>query len=98
MINCYHKGDRPRVSAEFEDSSGNAVDPTTLTFKYTDPSGNVSTLEYGGSPADIVKDSTGNYHIDIDADEAGEWFYKWIATGNAQGGEPGQFKVLPDQY
>lgn len=60
--------------------AGTAVDPTGVFAKYRDPSGNVDTLEYGVD-AELVKDSTGNYHVDIPADEAGWFIYYFYSTG-----------------
>jgi hypothetical protein len=50
----YDIGDAVRCSATFKDSSNAAVNPTTVTFKYKDPSGNVATLVYGTDAA-LVK-------------------------------------------
>lgn len=91
-INAYNVGDQARISGAFTTAAGVAQDPTALTFKYTDPSGNVTTLVYNTDAA-LVKDSTGNYHVDIDIDERGRWFYRWIATGTGAGSEPGEFMV-----
>ena len=76
--NIYDIGDLPRISGAFT-VGGTATDPTTITLKIEDPSGNVTTYTY--ALAEIIKDSTGNYHKDISLDESGYWHYLWIGTG-----------------
>jgi len=78
MANVYHKDNRIRISGAFT-VGGTATDPTTITLKIEDPSGNVTAYTY--ALAEIVKDSTGNYHKDISLDESGYWHYLWIGTG-----------------
>lgn len=83
MPNTYDVGDLVRVSGSFTDSDGTAVDPTTLTVYYKDPSGNVSEL-VNGTDTDVVKSATGNYYTDISIDEVGRWYYRFKGTGSAQ--------------
>jgi hypothetical protein len=63
MINYYKKGQKVRVSCIFA-VNGTPTDPTTITCKVMDPSRNVSTYVFG-TGADLVKDSTGVYHVDV---------------------------------
>lgn len=79
----YHVGDVVRVTGAWTNAAGVAIDPTGVLARYADPSGNVTTLTYGIDAA-LVKDSTGNYHVDIDADEAGVWFVRFYSTGTGQ--------------
>lgn len=95
-INVYDVGDLVTVSGAFTDTSDDPADPSTVSLAYTDPSGNVTTLVFGVD-ADVVKDSTGNYHVDVSVDEAGDWHYRWISTGTGQGAQLGQFAVKPRQ-
>jgi uncharacterized protein YfaS (alpha-2-macroglobulin family) len=73
MTNLYKKGQKVRCAAMFR-VNGVLTDPTSVTFKSKDPSGNVSTE----TP---VRDSTGNYHVDVTTDENGEWPYRFEGTG-----------------
>jgi len=79
--NVYDKGDEVRFSCTFKDLNGNAVDPTTVVFKIKDPSSNVTTYTYG-TDSEVVKDSTGNYHVDYVVDESGTWSVRWEGSGN----------------
>lgn len=94
-INVHQKGDLVRVSAAFKNDAGTAADPTTVSFRYTKPSGTVTTLVYLTDAA-LVKDSVGNYHVDLDANEAGIWVHVFIGTGTVQQVQDGEFTVSPN--
>ncbi len=95
-INVYDIGDLVTVRGAFTDAAGLPADPAAVSVAYEDPSGNVTTLVYGVDAA-VVKDSTGNYSLEISIDEAGDWHYRWIATGTGQGAQLGQFAVKNNQ-
>jgi len=95
--NSYDKGDLVRISAAFTNSAGTAIDPTAVLCKFTDPSGNTTTYTYN-TDAELVKDSTGNYHVDIDADEAGLWYYRFYATGTGQSAAEDNFHVKTSKF
>jgi hypothetical protein len=95
-INVYHKGDVVRVTAEFEDENGAAIDPTTITLKTMDPSGNIATYTYAGGT--VTKAAVGSYYKDVDADEEGDWHCWWESTGSGQAAEPTQFVVEPTPF
>lgn len=87
----YDTGDLVRVSAAFKDSTNAAIDPTVVRFKFKRPdTGVVTTYVYGVDGA-LVKDSAGNYHVDISADAAGEWPYRFESTGTGQAAQEGSF-------
>ena len=96
--NNYDLGDKVKVSATFTDpdDSEAAYDPSVVKVSHKDPSGNVTTWTYG-TDSEVVKDSTGNYHALIDADEAGTWYYRWFSTGTGQAAEEQQFRVKAAQ-
>lgn len=92
-VNRYDVNDLVRVTALFKNAAGTLIDPSgTITFKYQDPSGNESTDTYfGGTTASIVREATGTYHLDIDVDEAGVWYYKAKAVGTGQAADEQMF-------
>lgn len=96
-INTYDVGDLVRVSGEFKASGGALSDPTVVYVKYKDPSGNETTKQYGVDAA-VVKDATGQYHLDIDVDEAGTWYYRWYSTGTGQAAKEVEFIVDPSAF
>lgn len=90
----YMAGDKVRVTATFTDnaSPANLIDPGGLTLKYRVAGGAAVTKTY---PADVVRDSLGVYHYDIDTTGApGTYAYEFIATGTGQVAGADSFVVL----
>lgn len=94
-IDTVNKGELRRVQGAFIDTADQPVDPTTVTLKVMDPSGNIDTYTYS---ATLIRASQGVYYRDVDADEEGDWHYWWVSTGTGQGAEPGQFLVVPTPF
>ncbi len=95
-MNAYDLGDTRRLSAAFNiaANSPTATDPTTLNFKMREPDGTVTTyLE--GTDAELVKDSTGNFHVDWLLAQVGRHRYRWVGTGAAAEADTGAFESLP---
>lgn len=92
MTTEYITGQLVRVDAAWTDLSGNAIDPTAVMCTVTDPDGVGTTYTYGDG-AEIVRDAVGSYHIDINADSAGYWRYRWYSTGTGQAAARGGFVV-----
>lgn len=92
MINVYQKGDLARISGVFKNAAGVATDPTTVSFKYVKPSGIIVSLAYPADAA-VVRNSAGDFYVDISVNEPGTWFYRFIGTGAVQVVEEGQFGV-----
>jgi hypothetical protein len=93
--NNYDEGDLVRLTAAFTVASV-ATDPTTVTLKVKDPSGNVTTYTY--ALAEVTKDSTGNYHKDITIDEPGVWYYRWIGTGTVVAADEARLDVASSEF
>lgn len=90
-------GDVVRVSGYWT-INGVAVDPGTgPTFKIKDPSGNILTKTYPGD-AEVVKDGTGIFHMDVDIDESGTWHYRVYATGTGKAAEEGDIAVGQSEF
>ena len=97
-MGSHDKGNTVRVSAAFTTvATGAALDPTAVYCEYRDPSGNVTALVYGMDDA-LIKDSVGNYHVDIDADESGKWYYRFFSTGTGKAAGKGSFTVNPPDF
>lgn len=79
-MNVYDRGDVVRVSAAFTNPAGAATDPTTVRVLYKYFESAVTTLVYPTDAA-LVKDSTGNYHVDIDLIAEGVWSIRIEGTG-----------------
>jgi uncharacterized protein YfaS (alpha-2-macroglobulin family) len=91
MLNIYEVGQRVRCAVTFT-VNGTNTDPTTVKAKVKDPSGNITTYTYG-SDTELVKDVTGQYHIDVDTDERGEWHIRFEGTGTCMAVEESAFRV-----
>lgn len=96
-INVYQKGDLARITGAFTNPDDDAIDPTALSLFVTTPGG-VTTEYVYGVDAEVVKDSVGNYHADISADESGQWLYRWASTGTGQAAENSEFMVEPSAF
>ena len=94
-INQYEIGDVVRVSGVFTNQvRGAAIDPAVVTFLYKPYLLPTVTLTYGIDAA-VVRDGTGNYHVDVDANASGPWTWRWASTGIGQAADEGQFYVKP---
>ena len=90
-VNQYDVGDLVRVSVVFRSIGDNVpTDPTGVTMKYRLGTGSATTLVYG-TDAGLVKDSTGGYHVDVDVDGDGTWYYRFAGTGAIQAAVEGSF-------
>lgn len=74
--------------------SGVDTDPTTVTGSVRKPDGTITA--YTVTTNQIVKDSTGKYHLDVTVDQPGHWAYKLVGTGVATDTGEGTFYVNPD--
>lgn len=91
-VNSYEQGSRVRLTGGFTDASGSAVDPATVKFRVRPPGGLVTEYVYGTDAA-LVKDSPGNYHVDVDADTPGQWVYRFFSTGTGKASKDRVFNV-----
>lgn len=87
----YDVGDSVKVSGTFK-VAGVDTDPTTVTVSYKKPDGTVVSKVYL-TDAEVVKDATGQYHMDIPVDASGRWHYRFVGTDAAKAAEEGDFYV-----
>jgi uncharacterized protein YfaS (alpha-2-macroglobulin family) len=93
-MNSYDQGDLVRVAAVFTDEAGTATDPDQTFVTFRTPTGTLTTYE-DGVDVELVRDSAGTYHIDIDASIAGVWRVRFYSTGTGQAAETTEFYVEP---
>ncbi len=91
----YDEGNVLRIPFEFRNTSDALFDPAVIKFEFRKPNAAVVTYTY---PTDVqlVKDSTGKYHVDLDLDVSGHWLYRPYSTGTGKAAEPGTFTVKAD--
>jgi hypothetical protein len=85
-------GSNVRVTATFG-PTGSPANPSAVFFKFKDPSGNVTTYTYGVD-LQIVNPSAGVFYVDVDADEAGTFKWRFYSTGTGKAADEGSFEVV----
>lgn len=93
----YTIGNLIRVSAAFTNSGGSAVDPGQVKAKLKSPLGVITTYTYGTDAA-LVKDSTGNYHLDVEPTVQGVWKYRWEGLTSNKGAGESSFTVAESVF
>jgi len=92
-MKLYSKGSLVRVSFEFRQESDDSLhDPTAVFFTWKVNDGTATLLTYLIDAA-LVKDATGQYHVDIDASAAGIYKTRAYATGTGQSAEERHFEA-----
>jgi hypothetical protein len=76
---------------------GTLTDPTTVTFKFKNPAGTVTTWVYGVG-AEVKKSATGSYWAVVPLDSAGSWYHRWEGTGTAKGAKERLVQVQPSKF
>lgn len=96
---------RPPTAEEIADGTAcdaddmQPVDPDGVVAKVLRPGETIpSEHAYLDSPDDIVRDDTGQYHLDVSADAAGEWAYRFEGSGTAQSANEHAFKVSESRF
>ena len=89
--NHWAVGNLVRVAGVIKDASQVLIDPTTVRFKFKRPDTGAVTSYLYLTDAQVVRDSQGNYHVDVSADAAGEWPYRYESTGTGQAAQEGSF-------
>src|SRR5262245_47032462 len=87
----YAQGDLAVASAVFTVSDA-AADPTTVKVTVVRPDSQRQTYTYT-TDAQVVKDSTGNYHINLSCVVPGSWRVWWHAEGTGQAADEVTFIV-----
>ncbi len=82
----YDIGDVVRCTASITSVGGVYVDPTTLVFYVKSPDGITTDYTYGADP-EVIKAGVGQYYIDVDLSEAGQWHYRYVSTTPNASGE-----------
>lgn len=95
-IGVFQVGDKVRLSAAFSDINEAAADPGGVLCKVREPDGTVTTYIYG-TDADLVKDSTGHYHLDFLTTQSGRHRYGFYGITSGQAVAESEFRVQPSK-
>ncbi len=96
MVTEYDIGDLVRSSTSFTNTAGAATDPTVINVKFRLKDGAITTYVYS-TDAELVKDSTGEYHVDISASAAGTVYVYWNGTGTVVAADEDSWVVKPSR-
>jgi hypothetical protein len=78
-MNYYKLGQKVRCIVNFK-VNNILTDPTAVTCKVMNPSKQIDTYVFGTN-GELVKDSTGIYHLDVVVDEKKQWNVRFEGTG-----------------
>ena len=93
---AYYPGEQVRVKCEFRVDDV-LTDPTGVVFKYKPPVGAIVTYTYGTDP-ELVKASTGTYHVDLTLTDDGKWEVRFEGTGAVVAAVEGIVKVASSVF
>ena len=82
-MEVFNLGQKIRVGYSYTTQAGVAADPGAVFVVVRDPGSNVTTYQYGVD-AEVVKDDSGEYHIDLSLSVAGIWAVRGYSTGSVQ--------------
>lgn len=90
-------GQKIRITATFKDENGAEADPSAVYCQIKDEAGTVTSYQYTVDP-EVVKDNTGIYHLDVDLDAVGWWYWRWYSTGNYQAANEGRIRCQESEF
>lgn len=95
-MESYPEGRLVRLVGNFTTAAGAYQDPSMVRVVIETPTGVQTSYTYNVG-LNVVKDSTGVYHVDIDTTgHPGVWLYRWYSTGTGQTATTDDaFQVLP---
>lgn len=82
-LDYYDLGQRLLSRVTFLDENDVPGDPTSITFKWKDPDGNITTKIYGVG-LDVVRESEGTYICRFTVNMPGKWAVRWEGTGEIE--------------
>lgn len=85
------------LEASFVDDNGDPINPSTVKVWVKDPS-DVETAYVYGVDAAVIRDSTGEYHMDYELISHGKYWWRWEADGNVDGADEDPIFVRRSQF
>lgn len=89
MTCTFDIGDYIRIDATFV-SGSSLIDPTVVNLEIREPNGTRTVFVY---PATVFKKSLGIFYRDVYMNDAGQWWYRWYASGTIISEEEQYFYV-----
>jgi hypothetical protein len=79
-MESYPLGSLVRFSETFTNTiTGALADPTTVVIKFRDPAGVETSYSLAGGQ--VVRDSIGAFHFDLQLNTTGTWLRRWVGGG-----------------
>lgn len=97
MTTTYDEGQLVRLTGTFTTLAGALHDPTVVKVRWLTPAGAI-TIKIYGVDGEVVRDSLGVYHLDVDASSQGTWKFRWEATGTGQAAKESEFFVRASAF
>ena len=91
-VGVYDIGDLVTCGATFATVAGVSTDPDVVNFGMRSPDGTKTSYIYL-TDAELIKDDTGDYHVDVTPLVSGTWFYEFTGVGTINATEEGKFFV-----
>ena len=98
LMATFDIGDRIRLGVTFKDIADELSDPTEVTIKHRNSTAGSATAIYDGGAGAVVKDGTGAYHLDIDLDNPGRWYWRAQGDDTPEAAGERSFSVRASQF
>lgn len=86
-----------RCSVVFTNDAGVPSDPGEVNFQLHNPNGSPTNYVYGTN-AELVKDSVGHYHVDVNGSISGKWAFRFYSTGDGQAANESSFRIGASEF
>ena len=84
-MQVHNLGQKVRVTYSYTNAAGQAADPDAVFVAVKEPGASTTTYQYGVD-SEVVKDDTGEYHVDLSLSTTGIWAVRGYSTGSVQAG------------
>lgn len=92
-MNTYPRGTSVKVSVEFRAVETAALfDPDAVVCLVKAPDGTESELVYGVDD-EVVRDGVGAYHMWVEGDQSGAYYYRWKGDGDTNVANEAEFYI-----
>ena len=96
-MNGFEPTSRIRIRARIKNWDGDLANPTTLQCTVHEPDGTNTTFVWN-TDTELVRESTGEFYIDWDADQSGLHKYRWQAGGTIVAAFGGSFNIRQSRF
>lgn len=95
-MSSYNPKSSVRLTVTFQYDSAD-TDPTTVVFESIAPDGTTTSYTFG-TDAEVVKEATGVYYVDLELPDSGTYYWRFYGTGAVKASEEGEIQVLSSEF